>query len=66
VDLTLTEAPERCGRCNAPLERVGAAESTPEYAPDPETEAVWRCPDRGQRFRRGSHWDDVRETLADL
>ena len=65
LDLTLAE-PERCGRCNGRLVPVPTGESTPEYAPDPGGEPVWRCPDCGQHFWRGSHWDDVRERLEAL
>ena len=64
-DLTPTE-PTRCGRCNGRLEPVAADERTPQYAPDPTERAVWRCPDCGQHFWRGSHWEDVRERLEAL
>jgi hypothetical protein len=63
--LTLDE-PARCGACNGRLDRVAPDESTPDYAPAPREEAVWRCRDCGQYFWRGSHWDDVRRRLADL
>jgi uncharacterized protein with PIN domain len=66
VDLSLADEPARCGQCNAPLERVEGDATTPEYAPDPATEAVWRCPDCGQHFWKGSHWEDVRETLEEV
>ncbi|WP_276271342.1 Mut7-C RNAse domain-containing protein [Haloarcula litorea] len=64
--LTLAEEPSRCGTCNAPVERVDRTEPTPDYAPDPAEETVWRCRDCGQHFWRGSHWDDVADTVADL
>ena len=64
-DLTLSE-PVRCGRCNGRLERVADGEVTPDYAPDPCERSVWRCPDCGQYFWRGSHWADVEERLAGL
>ncbi|MFB6309482.1 MAG: Mut7-C RNAse domain-containing protein [Haloarculaceae archaeon] len=64
-DLTLPAEPERCSTCNHPLEAVGV-EPTPDYAPDPAVEDVWRCPDCGQHFWKGSHWDDVRSTLSEL
>jgi uncharacterized protein with PIN domain len=64
VDLTLADAPERCGRCNGPLRR--AEDRTPEYAPSPEEERIWRCTECGQYFWKGSHWDSVEETLASL
>nr|WP_199268470.1 Mut7-C RNAse domain-containing protein [Halomarina oriensis] len=63
VDLTLDESPAFCGACNGSLERVGPAEPTAEDAPDPRTEAVWRCADCGQLFWKGSHWERVAETL---
>lgn len=62
-ELTLTE-PARCGRCNGELVRVAVDEPTPDYAPDPDAEGVWRCPDCGQHFWRGSHWDDVAGRLS--
>ncbi|MBV0923454.1 Mut7-C RNAse domain-containing protein [Halomicroarcula limicola] len=65
-ELELTEEPARCGTCNAPVERVDRTEPTPDYAPDPAEESVWRCRDCGQHFWRGSHWDDVADTVADL
>jgi uncharacterized protein with PIN domain len=66
VDLTLPDEPARCGRCNAPLEQLPEDATTPEYAPESSVEAVWRCPDCGQHFWKGSHWADVRETLAEV
>ena len=65
VDLTLTEVPARCGRCNAALELVPANEQMPEYVPDGMAD-VWRCSACGQHFWKGSHWDDVGATLAEL
>jgi hypothetical protein len=65
-DLELSDDPERCSTCNAPLGRVDEDEPTPEYAPDPAVQPVWRCPDCGQHFWVGSHWHDVEETLASL
>jgi len=61
-----TAEPAFCGACNGPLARVDPAATTPEYAPDPATVDVWRCADCGQHFWKGSHWDDVAGTLADL
>ena len=65
-ELSLDEKPARCGACNAPVTRVAPEEQTPEYAPDPTFEPVWRCRECGQHFWRGSHWDDVAETLENL
>ena len=64
IDLSLAAEPTRCGVCNGPVERVGADEPTPEYAPNPADVGVWRCLDCGQHFWKGSHWDDVAETLS--
>lgn len=66
IPLELPEEPERCSACNGTLELVGADASTPEYAPDADETRVWKCVDCGQHFWCGSHWDDVRTTLADL
>ncbi|MFB6201410.1 MAG: Mut7-C RNAse domain-containing protein [Halorhabdus sp.] len=66
VSLRLAETPTRCGRCNGPLDAVSPAEPTPEYAPDPTAMAVWQCRDCGQYFWKGSHWEDVETTLADV
>jgi len=65
-DLTLAETPTHCSACNGRLEHVDRTEPTPDYAPDPHEETVWRCRDCGQHFWKGSHWDDVAATLADL
>ncbi|MEF8851431.1 MAG: Mut7-C RNAse domain-containing protein [Haloarculaceae archaeon] len=65
-ELALADEPVRCSACNGLLERVDRTEPTPDYAPDPHEEAVWRCRECGQHFWQGSHWDDVAETLATL
>ena len=62
-DISLADEPGRCGVCNAPLDRVGSAEYTPADVPDPVETAMWQCPDCGQYFWRGSHWDRVGATL---
>jgi uncharacterized protein with PIN domain len=66
VDLRLVDEPSHCGRCNGLLERVDGGRETPEYAPDPSADRVWQCADCGQYFWKGSHWDEVAATLADL
>lgn len=66
VPLSLADEPRFCGACNGPLARVDRTEPTPAYAPDPAETPVWRCRDCGQCFWRGSHWDRVRETLAQI
>ena len=50
LDLTL-DTPRRCSRCNGELVR--------------DTDA-WRCLECGHIYWRGSHWDDVAETLAEI
>ena len=57
--------PSRCANCNGELVAVEQDDSTPEYAPDAAEIRVWRCPDCGQHFWKGSHWDSVKETLRD-
>lgn len=64
MDLTLADPPVRCGRCNGRLARVAEGAEIPEYVPDGATRAVWRCRACDQHFWRGSHWSNVRETLA--
>ncbi|MFB6179880.1 MAG: Mut7-C RNAse domain-containing protein [Halorientalis sp.] len=64
--LALPDRPVRCGQCNGVVERVPAANSTPDYAPDPAETPVWKCRDCGQCFWTGSHWEDVAETLREL
>ncbi|MFC7080875.1 Mut7-C RNAse domain-containing protein [Halorussus caseinilyticus] len=58
--------PARCAECNAALVAVAAGAETPEYAPDTDEFRVWRCPDCGQHFWKGSHWESVEETLSEL
>ncbi|MFA1610468.1 Mut7-C RNAse domain-containing protein [Halobellus rubicundus] len=65
-DLSLSESPKRCAACNGELRSVDADESLPSYAPDPAETDCWRCLDCGQAFWKGSHWDDVAETLGEL
>jgi len=65
-DLTLAETPTHCSACNGRLERVDRTEPTPDYAPATHEEPVWRCRDCGQHFWKGSHWEDVAATVADL
>ncbi|MFB6152031.1 MAG: Mut7-C RNAse domain-containing protein [Haloarculaceae archaeon] len=65
-ELALADEPRRCSACNGRLRAVDRTEPTPEYAPAPHEETVWRCADCGQHFWKGSHWDHVGETLEDL
>ncbi|MFC7072038.1 Mut7-C RNAse domain-containing protein [Halovenus rubra] len=62
-ELRLSSSPERCGTCNGTVTRVESDARTPAYAPAPHSIAVWVCQDCGQYFWKGSHWDDVAETL---
>jgi uncharacterized protein with PIN domain len=66
IRLELPDEPTYCGACNGSLTAVAPDDRTPEYAPDPVAEDVWRCPDCGQHFWKGSHWEDVAETLENL
>jgi len=66
LELALSETPERCSTCNGAVVAVGHGERTPGYAPDPVSTTVWRCRGCGQHFWKGSHWDDVGETLGSL
>lgn len=64
MTLTLPETPQRCGRCNGPLDPVAADAETPADVPDPGETDVWRCERCGGHFWKGSHWDDVRRRLT--
>jgi uncharacterized protein with PIN domain len=61
--LALDETPARCGRCNGAVEAVPPGAPTPDYAPSPAATDCWRCPDCGQVFWKGSHWDRVARAL---
>lgn len=67
VPLSLPDRPRRCSACNGRLEHVGDADNgatdRPAHVPDVD---AYRCRDCGQWFWKGSHWEDVRETLAAL
>ncbi|WP_435345447.1 Mut7-C RNAse domain-containing protein [Haloarchaeobius sp. HRN-SO-5] len=65
VELDPTDDPVQCGRCNGRLDRVDGGSTTPEYAPDDDT-PVWRCRECGQYFWKGSHWDRMVATLAEV
>ncbi|QLG60556.1 Mut7-C RNAse domain-containing protein [Halorarum salinum] len=64
LDLSLPDRPTRCGTCNGPLAWLDDSEPRPSNAP--ADGPTWRCRDCGQHFWKGSHWDDVRDTLARL
>jgi uncharacterized protein with PIN domain len=54
--------PERCSECNGALSPTDAdTDDTPD-----EVERAWRCDDCGKAYWKGSHWDNVRETLTGL
>lgn len=62
--LSLTES-ARCSDCNGELVRERwTNEDRPEHVPGGKT--VWRCRDCGKYFWKGSHWESVERTLADL
>ncbi|AUX07721.1 hypothetical protein AArcSl_0063 [Halalkaliarchaeum desulfuricum] len=63
-DLSLSDPPTRCGRCNGRLEPPASDDPRPEYVPDQDP--VWRCRDCGQWFWKGSHWEDVAARLEDV
>ncbi|GAD51742.1 putative protein [Halarchaeum acidiphilum MH1-52-1] len=62
-ELSLPETPTRCATCNGELEE--AEPPHPEHVPD-DAARVWRCTACGQRYWKGSHWDDVATRLAGL
>jgi len=63
VELSLPARPRRCSNCNGELEPADPEEAPPHVPDDAEP---YRCRDCGKWFWRGSHWTDVRETLAGL
>jgi len=71
LDLRLDAEPSRCGRCNGRLERVteddadAGAGDRPEYVRD-DVDDLWRCRDCEQYFWKGSHWERVERTLAEV
>ncbi|MEZ3144974.1 Mut7-C RNAse domain-containing protein [Halobaculum sp. MBLA0143] len=67
-DLTPAARPARCGNCNGRLQRGDETDATRAgYVPDDrDRERLWRCVDCGQWFWKGSHWDRVTETLAEI
>jgi uncharacterized protein with PIN domain len=65
-ELTLPETPTHCSTCNGIVEGVAPDEETPEYAPDPVSVEMWQCTECGQFFWKGSHWENVGDTLASL
>lgn len=61
LSFELTE-PSRCSVCNGALSE---ADTSDDDVPD-DVERAWRCDDCGKTYWKGSHWDDVRETLDAL
>src|SRR6056297_3487403 len=61
VAIDLPSEPERCSVCNG---RVDAVDERPEHAPDGVR--VWQCRGCGQFFWKGSHWEQVQETIDDV
>lgn len=66
IQVELPVTPTYCSACNGSLERVAPDAQTPEYAPDPLAVELWRCTQCGQYYWKGSHWDDVAQTLSSL
>ncbi len=62
-ELTLSTRPSRCGACNGRLTRAADAPTRPAYVPADQS-PIWRCLDCGQWFWKGSHWEEVADTLA--
>lgn len=56
------DVPERCSACNG---RLSEADDAADDVPD-DIDRAWRCEDCRKTYWRGSHWDDVRETLEAL
>ena len=63
VDTTLPSEPARCRVCNSRVDAIESGER-PEHAPD--AVRVWQCRGCGQYFWKGSHWERVEETIADI
>ncbi len=66
VNLTPTQVPRYCGRCNGSLECVGDDQQLPDYVPAEFAGSIWRCVDCHQHFWKGSHWDRMTETLGEI
>jgi uncharacterized protein with PIN domain len=62
--LALADRPARCGACNGPVERLD--DDTDRAPGAPDDGPVWVCERCGQQFWKGSHWDRVAETLAEI
>ena len=63
VDTTLPSEPARCRVCNSRVDAIESGER-PEHAPD--AVRVWQWRGCGQYFWKGSHWERVEETIADI
>ena len=62
VAIDLPSEPDRCSVCNG---RVDAVEGErPDHAPDGVR--VWQCRACGQFFWKGSHWEQVQETIDEI
>jgi len=60
VDINLPSEPERCSVCNGRVDAIESGER-PEHAP--AGVQIWQCRDCGQFFWKGSHWEQVKETI---
>jgi Uncharacterized conserved protein len=64
LTIELSDQGAHCGSCNGNLETLPETVDRPDHAP--AEGPVWRCVDCDQLFWKGSHWESVRERLADL
>ena len=64
IGIDLPTEPDRCSICNGRVERIDPAEH-PDHAPD-AVGNVWQCRECEQYFWKGSHWERVQSTVADL
>lgn len=62
ITLSLPDRPLRCGRCNGRLADEPVTGDLPAYAPDDGTDC-YPCPECGQLYWRGSHWDRFADVL---
>ena len=66
VNLSLPDRPRRCSACNGDVVAAGEDPDADLPAHVPDDAEPYRCRDCGQWFWKGSHWEDVRQTLAAL
>lgn len=64
IEIALPTEPDRCSLCNGRVERIDTGQR-PEHAPD-AVSTVWQCRGCEQFFWKGSHWEQVQETITGL